>query len=72
MSDCSRKTVEMPVQVKACGSPAPADQTIAANLLRCKDPATDAPLTDAQLLPMAAMFFWAGGRPLAICILPLE
>ncbi|KAK9856118.1 hypothetical protein WJX84_001364 [Apatococcus fuscideae] len=47
-------------EVKARGSPAPADQTIAANLLRCKDPATDGPLTDAQLLPMAAMFFWAG------------
>ncbi|KAK9837888.1 hypothetical protein WJX74_007245 [Apatococcus lobatus] len=47
-------------EVKARGEPAPADQTIAANLRRCRDPATNAPLSDAQLLPMAAMFFWAG------------
>lgn len=47
-------------QVKAAGPPAADDMTIAAQLMRCKDPATNKPLTDGQLLPMASMFFWAG------------
>ncbi len=47
-------------QVKARGEPAPGDATIAAHLLRLRDPATGGPLIDELLAGEFGMFFTAG------------
>ena len=46
--------------VRARGPPDAADVSLMAHLLRIVDPATGAPLTDAQLLPEVGIVFVAG------------
>jgi hypothetical protein len=48
------------LQVKARGPPAPEDGSVAAHLLRLRDPATGAPLPDAALAGEFGVFFTAG------------
>ncbi len=47
-------------EVRARGKPAPGDVTIAAHLLRIRDPATGAPLPDDRLAAEAGVFFTGG------------
>ena len=46
--------------VRTRGPPDAADMSVMAHLLRIVDPATGAPLTDAQLLPEVGIVFVAG------------
>ncbi|CAL8465333.1 g4868 [Coccomyxa elongata] len=52
--------VDLVKEVKARGEPAPGDATIAAHLLRLRDPATGGPLSDELLAGEFGMFFTAG------------
>ncbi|KAK9819257.1 hypothetical protein WJX81_005098 [Elliptochloris bilobata] len=47
-------------ELRARGPPADDDTTIAAHLLRMRDPATGLPLSDEQLLPEVSIIFAAG------------
>ena len=49
-----------PAQVRARGQPSPDDQSIAAHLLRIRDPDTGAPLADDLLAGEFGLFFSAG------------
>ena len=48
------------VQVKARGEPAKEDKTLAAQLMRLRDPKTGQALPDEVLHAQIAIFFWAG------------
>lgn len=50
----------MHVQVKARGDPVKDDKTLAAQLMRLRDPKTGQPLSDDLLHAQIATFFWAG------------
>lgn len=56
---CSRADCD-PLQVKARGKPDADDVSIAAHLLRLKDPATGQPLPDDLLAGEFGLFFSAG------------
>ena len=49
-----------PAQVRARGEPSPDDKSIAAHLLRIRDPETGAPLADDLLAGEFGLFFSAG------------
>ena len=48
------------LQIKARGPPADDDKTVAAQLMRLRDPKTGQPLSDDLLHAQIAIFFWAG------------
>ena len=48
------------LQVKARGAPTEEDSSIAAQLMRLRDPDTQQPLADRFLLPQISVLFWAG------------
>ena len=64
MSPClvRQNPVPNPAQVKARGEPAPDDVSIAAHLLRLRDPTTGRPLPDDLLAGEFGVFFGAGVR----------
>ena len=57
---CAQAPVPFLTQVRARGEPAPGDMTIAAHLLRLRDPITNAPLPDDLLAGEFGLFFSAG------------
>ena len=48
------------LQIKARGPPAESDRTLAAQLMRLREPKTGEPLSDDLLHAQIAIFFWAG------------
>ena len=48
------------LQMRARGPPAEDDDSLAAHLLRIRDPNTGQPLSDEWLLPQVSVLFWAG------------
>lgn len=56
----SRHMGDMHLQIKARGPPADDDKTVAAQLMRLRDPKTGQPLSDDLQHAQIAIFFWAG------------
>ena len=48
------------IQMRARGPPGDDDDSIAANLMRIRDPNTGELLSDDVLLPQVSVLFWAG------------
>ena len=57
---CLDLPVDTPAQVKARGAPAPGDTSVAAHLLRLRDPVTNEPLADDLLAGEFGFYFMAG------------
>ena len=50
----------MRLQMRDKGPPRDDDESMAAHLMRIKDPTTGQPLADEWLLPQVSVLFWAG------------